>query len=76
MRGRACAFQLKSIIVYRVMGNNYLKVFTAAAGVGTVDNDYYCFEAQTEETDQAEVQRLVQEAQREMGRLNDELEEA
>ncbi len=57
------------------MGSNYLKVFTAAAGVATVDNDYDCFEPPSAKADQAEVQRLVQEAQREMGRLNYELKE-
>src|SRR4051812_39800855 len=50
-----------------------LKAFAVAAGADSVDNSYYCFEAPVPKTDEAEVRRLVQEAEREMGRLEHEL---
>jgi hypothetical protein len=54
-------------------GQTALKAFAVVAGAGSVDNGYDCFELPVVKRDDAEVRRLVQEAQREMGRLEREL---
>ncbi|MGD0361087.1 MAG: hypothetical protein ABSC93_09480 [Bryobacteraceae bacterium] len=47
---------------------NYLKVFAASMGADSVDDAYYGFDNPAPTVDEDEVQRLVQDASREMSR--------
>ena len=50
------------------MADNYLRAFAAAAGMGTVDNEYYRYDVPVVKNE-AEVQRIVSEFRQEMDRF-------